>query len=256
MKVTWNGTGSAWSRRYGNSSAFVEGDGFRLLVDCGHTVPARLTEGGVDLKSVEAVFISHLHGDHVYGLEEWGFKNFLIWNQRPILFIPEILVDAIWTNVLAGTMAQVCNTHCVLNDYFRVVPMAQGQPVSYGSSTLEIHPVDHVPHAPAFGLKVTSNEVSVGFTCDTLANVNSWFYDDVSLIFHDCALYPPFPETVHAHFLELCAYPEEWRRKTYLVHYGDELAEIETDAEFQRQLVKSGMKLTRPWEPLNINKSE
>ncbi len=252
MRVTWNGAGSAWSRRFGNSSAVVAEEGHRLLVDCGHTVPSRLGELGIDLRDIGAVFISHLHGDHVYGLEEWGFKNLLIWNIRPVLFVSDTIADALWTNVLAGTMAQVCNRSCELDDYFDVVRLRAGIPRSFGPMTLEIHPVDHVPHAPAYGLKVTTGKSSVGFTCDSLAGVSPWFYADTSIVFHDCAFYPPFPETVHAHFSQLLDYPEDFRRKTFLVHYGDELADLEIDTQFQSRLAASRMRITRSYEPIEV----
>lgn len=252
MRVTWNGTGSAWSRLYGNSSAVVESGGKRLLIDCGHTVPARLEEFGLTLREIDAVFISHLHGDHVYGLEEWGFKNFLLWNIRPRLFVADVIADALWTDVLAGTMAQVCNRSCVLDDYFDVVRMREGEPVEFGPLTVEIHPVKHVPNAPAFGAKVVADGKTAGFTCDSLANVSPWFYQGSDIVFHDCALYPPFPETVHAHFSELKQYPEEWRHRTRLVHYGDEWARLQSDPAFMVELAESGMLLCSTGEPLDI----
>ena len=109
VNITWNGTGAAWSYVYGNSSAVIEADGQRLLIDCGHTVPARLKQAGLALNEIDAVFISHLHGDHVYGLEEWGFRSLLQWHIRPRLFIAETLAGPLWNNVLAGTMGQTCD---------------------------------------------------------------------------------------------------------------------------------------------------
>ena len=38
------------------------------LVDCGEGTQSRLLEAGINPLKINAVFISHLHGDHVYGL--------------------------------------------------------------------------------------------------------------------------------------------------------------------------------------------
>jgi len=252
MRTIWNGTGSAWSTRYGNASALIEAGGQRLLVDCGHTVPGRLLQMGLTLRDIDAVFISHLHGDHIYGLEEWGFKNLLLWNVKPKLLIAETLADALWTRVLAGTMAQVCDRSCVLSDYFHIIPMREGQSLTPGPWELEIHPVRHVPHALAYGLKVRSEGATVGFTCDTVAPIDPWFYDDTHLVFHDCTFSPPFEETVHAHFDQLCLYPEAFRRKTMLVHYGDDVADFKADAAWQARFRVSEMRPAAPFVPFEF----
>src|SRR3954470_21723338 len=52
-------------------AALVEADGHRLLVDTGarpNTVLTNLHDLGVDLSDVEAVVLTHNHGDHVGGL--------------------------------------------------------------------------------------------------------------------------------------------------------------------------------------------
>lgn len=249
MRVTWHGTGSAWSRKYGNSSALVESateGATRLLIDCGHTVPGRLEETGVNLRDIDAVFISHLHGDHVYGLEEWGFKNFLLWDVRPVLLIAEELADPLWANVLSGTMAQVCNRSCLLDDYFEVVRLQVGRPVTVGPLTLEIRPVRHVPNAASFGCRVNGEGLSVGFTCDSLAGVDPWFYDGTDVVFHDCSFAPPFAETVHAHYEELRRYREDWRNRTQLVHYSDEIDALRQDPAFLSDLATSTLQICQP----------
>ncbi|HZT41726.1 MAG TPA: MBL fold metallo-hydrolase [Chthonomonadaceae bacterium] len=250
MKLTWNGTGSAWSPYYGNSSAVLEAGGKRLLVDCGHTVPARLQEMGLTLRDIDAVFISHLHGDHVYGLEEWGFRSLLQWKIRPQLLIAADLADMLWQQVLAGTMAQVCDKTCRLTDYFQVTPMQIGKPVSLDPWTLTIHPVRHVPNACAYGLKVAAESTTLGFTCDTLADGDPWFYQDTDQVFHDCSFAPYFPETVHAHFEQLCRYPQEFRMKTYLVHYEDDIRACRADPRWQAEVSATGMRLTVPFQTI------
>lgn len=252
MQITWNGTGAAWSTQFGNSSAVVEAEGRRLLVDCGHTAPARLAPLGLSLRDLDGVFISHLHGDHIYGLEEWGFKNFLIWNVKPTLLLSEDLIEPLWNKVLAGTMAQVCNATCVLDDYFEVVPLRVGTPQTFGPWTLEIHPVLHVPHAPSYGLKLRTNEVAVGFTCDARAPLPAWFYEGTEVVFHDCSLYPFFPDTVHAHYEEIAAYPEALRHKTFLVHYGDDLIEKQQDAAWLATFKDSGLRLAEPYKTVTF----
>lgn len=252
MQLIWNGTGSAWATYFGNASAVLEAGGRRLLIDCGHTVPGRLRQLDLSLQDIEAVFISHLHGDHIYGLEEWGFRSFLQWKIRPHLLIAENLAPQLWKNVLSGTMAQVCDQKCTLKDYFDVTGLQVDRSFAFGPWELEIHPVRHVPNACAYGLKVRGEGAALGFTCDSLADADPWFYDDTRLVFHDCTFVPYFPDTVHAHFEQLRRYPRRFREKTYLVHYDDEVCTQRQDPAWQAALAASGMRLTEPFQPFHF----
>ncbi len=252
MQLTWNGTGAAWATYYGNASAVLEAEGQRLLIDCGHTVPGRLRQMDLSLRDIDAVFLSHLHGDHIYGLEEWGFRSFLQWQIKPYLLIAADLVAPLWRNVLSGTMAQVCDQHCTLRDYFTVVPLHSGQPQTLGPWTLEMHPVRHVPNACSYGVKVRAENAVLGFTCDSLADADPWFYEDTDLVFHDCSFTPYFPTTVHAHIEQLRAYPQAFREKTLLVHYDDDIREKREDPRWQADLAATGMRLTKPFHTLKF----
>ncbi|MCS7081462.1 MAG: ribonuclease Z [Bacteroidota bacterium] len=63
------GTGSAipTSKRHLSAFALVR-DGQILLFDCGEGTQMRLLKAGLKRSRVQHVFISHLHGDHFYGL--------------------------------------------------------------------------------------------------------------------------------------------------------------------------------------------
>ena len=66
--VTVIGAGEAFDGERVNCSALLEGER-RVLCDCGPTVPFalwRLRSAAPDL--LDAVYISHFHGDHVFGL--------------------------------------------------------------------------------------------------------------------------------------------------------------------------------------------
>ena len=63
------GTGAAIpTRSRGLSGTAVWREGRLLLFDCGEGTQFRLLEAGVKLSRLDAVFITHFHGDHLYGL--------------------------------------------------------------------------------------------------------------------------------------------------------------------------------------------
>ena len=67
--LTVLGTASAIPRADRNQSAQVlQVHGRLFLIDCGENTQRRIREEGLSFAKIEAVFISHLHGDHVFGL--------------------------------------------------------------------------------------------------------------------------------------------------------------------------------------------
>ena len=71
MQVTFLGTGEAFSPTKGSCSVLLEfagaGEVLRALLDCGFTTPQRLFSIS-DTKDLSFIYISHLHGDHFFGL--------------------------------------------------------------------------------------------------------------------------------------------------------------------------------------------
>lgn len=69
MRVIFLGTSSAAPSRERNvSSIAIVIEGRVLLFDCGEATQHQLLHAPVRSGSIEAIFLTHLHGDHVYGL--------------------------------------------------------------------------------------------------------------------------------------------------------------------------------------------
>ena len=72
LKVTLLGTGVGPPvnlDQFG-ASTLVEAGGKRLLFDCGRGATIRLTQAGIPTSSVNRVFLTHLHSDHVVQLPD------------------------------------------------------------------------------------------------------------------------------------------------------------------------------------------
>lgn len=67
--VTFLGTASAMPVKDRNQSAqALQVHGRLFLVDCGEGTQRRLIQCGVAMQKIDTIFISHVHGDHVFGL--------------------------------------------------------------------------------------------------------------------------------------------------------------------------------------------
>lgn len=102
MKITFLGTshGVPAADRH-CSSTLIEVNGSFYLIDAGAPVSDLLIQRGVDLNAVRAVFTTHLHGDHMYGviqlasLFNWFFKgadaDFYLTEQKGIDAIDRLI---------------------------------------------------------------------------------------------------------------------------------------------------------------------
>ncbi len=70
MRLAFLGTGSAFSCERYNGAIVVEG---RLLLDAGAPLLPHMHRLGIDPGAIEAVFLTHFHGDHVLGLPPFLF---------------------------------------------------------------------------------------------------------------------------------------------------------------------------------------
>ena len=69
MKLTILGCNAATPRKNTQTTAqLLEIKGQMVLIDCGEGTQLQLRKLGVKFARIQHIFISHLHGDHFYGL--------------------------------------------------------------------------------------------------------------------------------------------------------------------------------------------
>lgn len=71
MKVTFIGVGSAFDENHTNISMVLNVKGKNILLDCGYSVPHALLKHNPDKDYIDAIWISHTHADHYFGLGYW-----------------------------------------------------------------------------------------------------------------------------------------------------------------------------------------
>src|SRR5690606_39016499 len=126
LQIQMIGTGSAFAKKYFNNNALVYTEGCTLLIDCGITAPLALHQAGINVDAIDAVLITHLHGDHVGGLEELAFQMLYTFKKKPLLYIMDTLVEPLWENCLKAGMDDA--GRMALESYFEVVVMKEGDP--------------------------------------------------------------------------------------------------------------------------------
>ena len=84
MEITILGKSPSWQDADGACSGYlVEEQGYRLLIDCGNGVFAKLRKV-VDYVDVDAVLITHLHADHFLDLVPYSYALTYAPRQQPV----------------------------------------------------------------------------------------------------------------------------------------------------------------------------
>ena len=199
LKVTLLGTGSPQPRieRFGPST-LVEAGGQKLLIDCGRGSSQRIWQMHISLSAVTAIFLTHLHSDHIVGVPDLWLTGWLppVYGHRTQPF-------RIWGP--AGTkrmMAKLKEAYQAdiefrLNDEknppdgIAVVAEDISQGVVYERDGLKVtaFDVDHRPIEPAFGYRIDYAGHSVVLSGDTRVSENLIrFSKGTDLLIHEVAM--------------------------------------------------------------------
>lgn len=243
MKVTTVGVGGAWAPAgTWNTIAVVHNKstfGKNLLIDCGGDVRHALGAASISSDSIGAIWITHLHGDHIDGLEYFAFERYCLKKPKPILFIHEKMLAQLW-KALEPKIGQFQDFQSMqLHDYFDIGLIHDEETINCQEFMLDPVTLPHIncinpdKLGNSIGVTVTDTEdKAVFFTGDTRAVVLNQCepeaseaseasailkaYTDADRIFQDCAVSKE--SVVHASVDSLGQYPEAIRKKMVLTH--------------------------------------
>ena len=91
MRLAFLGTGSAFSLERYNGAVVVDG---RILLDAGAPLLPHLHRLGIDPSGIEALFLTHFHGDHILGLPPFMLHRALV-DPRPFTIVGPAGVEAV-----------------------------------------------------------------------------------------------------------------------------------------------------------------
>lgn len=257
MQATFVGTGDAFSRRYGHTNVLVEAGDVRLMIDFGHLAPQRLEALGCSLDRLTHVVISHIHADHIGGLEELAFLTHFVHRRRPKLLMAHGLAELLWEHSLRGGLEMVADgagtaEHCNLLSFFDVGELEEGWQ-SLGSIGIRPFRTDHVPGKDSWGFVVRDEATGdqMIFGCDTRTPhaelLARPLEDDFARgpIFHDCQLERGGASAIHVPLDEI-QYPPQVQSRVVLVHYSDQIG------EHVEEIRSAGLKIAYPGDVIRL----
>ena len=234
LALRFLGVGNARASELGSASAVVERAGEPwLLIDCGpRTLDDFAATYGRELPT--AVFITHLHLDHIGGVEQLFYRSYFTQRGQIRVFVP--------VDLMPGLHAKLANSPFILSEgganfweAFRLVPV--GDWFWLDEHLFSVFPVRHSGHRAAFGLALAG---AFFYSSDTrpIPEVIAHFARRGEPVFHDCGLHS---SPAHAGLADvLREYPPEVVRRLVAYHYES--------AEAGGQIAAAGFALATPGE--------
>ncbi len=228
MNIKFIGVGSAFALQNYNSNMVLATGGKRLLIDAGGDLRHALRDAGLSHKDIDAIYISHLHADHIGGMEYMAFISYFGCQppRKPALYGRSNVLDGLWSSMKQG-VASIQNKIMTMDDYFDVNRVGMNGTFEFGGTKFQtvqaIHVMNGFEVVPSYGLIFQDrNGKKVFVTTDTQFAPHQIkdFYGAADLIFHDCET-SPFKSGIHAHYEDLRTLPEETKKKMWLYHYND-----------------------------------
>jgi len=167
VTLTCLGTGDAFGSGGRLQSCYhVAAAGRQLLLDCGSTVLTGLKRSGLSATDIDAVVISHLHGDHFGGIPyllldgKYGDKR-----DKPLTLIGPLglrqAVESLADILYPGTFADGCGFAV---DYLELDP---SKTLALEHFTLESYRVRHGRSAEVYGVRLAVAERVIAYSGDT-----------------------------------------------------------------------------------------
>lgn len=228
MKLIFIGSGSAFTfekSNYNSNILLVADNNKKLLIDCGSDARHALGHVGYSYQDITDVYISHVHADHVGGLEWLALtRKFDAACNKPRLYANEDITNTLWDKTLAGGLNTIQNIKVDLDYFFDVHPIAHNASFVWNDIRFQLVQTIHIfsdqTLMPSYGLIFEVNHTWVYISTDTRFHSDylAPFYEKANIIFHDCETIIP-PSGVHAHYTELITLDSAIKSKMWLYHY-------------------------------------
>jgi ribonuclease BN (tRNA processing enzyme) len=167
MKFQFIGSGDAFGTGGRFNTCFrVEHSGGAFLIDCGASSMVAIRRAGVDPNSIDAIFITHLHGDHFAGLPFFLLDAQLYSKRTKRLTIagPYGLEERL---MQAQEVLFPGSSETKLKFEVELIEIAPGEKRGVHGVGVEAYPMRHPCGAPPLGLRLSVGGKTVAYTGDT-----------------------------------------------------------------------------------------
>lgn len=228
IKLIFLGSGSAFTvgtDNFQSNILIINEQNQKLLIDCGTDIRFSLHQAGFSYCDITDIYISHLHADHVGGLEYIAFTTLFDPRcKKPKLYTSKDVASDLWDRTLSGGLRFLTDDIASMDTFFEQEKLQYEGYFFWEGIQFNLVKVTHVDSGyyvmPTYGLFFQLAEVKIFLTTDTqlCLNANQKFYEQADIIFHDCET-SIYPSPVHANYQQLNNLPEAIKNKMWLYGY-------------------------------------
>jgi ribonuclease BN (tRNA processing enzyme) len=234
------GVGDAFTARHFFVNCLVHVDGREFFIDAPGYIGKMLAtnnqhgEERIELDRYKELFITHMHADHVAGIEELSYFQ-MYKTQNPIkLYAPAWLLQDIWSHLRPAMEPSVRGDGGLASfDWlFEPIPIdrhpvaGQEEPwQDFGEFSVSYAFTRHLPKTLMY--KFDFGNFKLGYSPDAAFDRdNLAWLDECDAILHDTWFGEVMVlggdiRNLHTPIADLLTMPEEFQRKTLLCHYAD-----------------------------------
>lgn len=137
----------------------------RLLIDCGATALAGMNKLAIDPSSVDAIALTHLHGDHFGGIPFFILDAQFAKRERPLTIAgPKgmpLRVQTAMEVLFPGSWTTRRRFDVLFREYEPRIP------IDVAGFAVRAFPVIHESGSPSYALRVERNGASIAYSGDT-----------------------------------------------------------------------------------------
>lgn len=177
MQIKFLGVGEAFDNTLPNNSHLLTSDKANVLIDCGYSIPQQWFRLGKEADFLDAIYISHKHADHFFGLpmilmriwEEGRTKPITIICQKELVEFFKGFTELAYRGFVAK-----------FNYEMNFIGVESGQTIEFNNLTLSFAPTIH--SIENLAIKVSDGENSYCYSGD------GQFIEETVALYKNCDL--------------------------------------------------------------------
>ena len=165
MEITFLGTGAGMPAKYRNVTAITLKhlqDGAIWLFDCGEATQHQILHTSLKPRKIEKIFITHLHGDHIFGLPGLlGSRSFLGGIEPVTIYGPKGIRDFVEMSL------SISQSHLKYDIHY--VEFEDELYLDEGDFIIEAKLLDH--GIPSYGYRIVEKDKPGSLMADELKKI-------------------------------------------------------------------------------------
>ncbi len=184
MKIVFLGVGEAFDENLPNNSHLIITGKTKLLLDCGMTAAPQMWKLNSDPSFLDAVYISHWHADHYFGLPGLLLRMWENGRTRPLTIISrkgfkgqfQKLMDIAYLNFLQKFKYEI-----------KILEVEAGKETKFSDLLLNFSPTVH--SGENLAVKISDGKNTMAYSGDGSPVAGTDFYKNLDLLILETYLY-------------------------------------------------------------------